>query len=137
MLVEMPPEKTKDIIEGLRVTVVDDNKDARDLVELYLKFLNADVKPVSSAEKALETIESFQPHIVISDICMPEKDGYWSSEQLRKAALPYIRAIALTVAAREEDRERLLLAGYDAYLAKPFLFEDLNGLITQLMAANN
>jgi len=123
-------------IKGLRVTVVDDNADCRDVVKLYLSQLQAEVNPVDSATDALKTLESFQPQIILSDLFMPERDGYWLIAQLRTSSIPYIPAIALTVAAKEEDRDLLILSGYDGYLAKPFLFEDLSRLINILLKAN-
>lgn len=122
-------------ISGLRVMVVDDVLDCRDLVELYLMQIEAKVQAVSSAKEALDTIDDFQPELIITDIYMPEEDGYWLIEQLNrlnKDSKIKIPAIALTAAARDEDREQLIAAGYDGYLAKPFIFGDLTKLIIKL-----
>ena len=123
------------ILTGLRIMVVDDVTDCRDVVELYLKQMEAKVKAVASANDALNIINDFQPELIISDIYMPEQDGYWLIEQLNQLNIKSnhkIPTIALTAAAKEVDREKLLAAGYDGYLVKPFLFEDLNQLITKL-----
>ena len=66
---------------------------------------------------------------------MPEEDGYWLIEQLNRLnreSKTKIPAIALTSSAKQEDREQLTAAGYDGYLAKPFILEDLTKLIVQL-----
>lgn len=122
-------------LTGLRVMVVDDVADCRDVVELYLNQMEAKVEAVASANDALDIIDNFQPELIISDIYMPEQDGYWLIEQLNQLNTKSnhrIPTIALTAAAKEVDRERLMAAGYDGYLVKPFLFEDLNQLITKL-----
>ncbi len=124
------------IVPGLRVIVIDDVTDCRDLVELYLIQIGAKVKAVNSAKKALDIISDFQPELIISDIYMPKEDGYWLIEQLHRRSQKSktkIFAIALTAAAKKEDKEQLIAAGYDGYLAKPFLFEDLTKLIAQLV----
>lgn len=132
--------QTEDIpksIAGLRVLVVDDVTDCRDLVELYLMQIDAEVRAVASAKDAMESIEKFRPELIITDVYMPEKDGFWLIEQLNKLntrSQTKIPAIALTAAAEEKDRERLIIAGYDGYLAKPFIFENLTELIVKLTA---
>ena len=126
-------------MKNLRVIVVDDVSDSKDLLEMYLKQKNIKVKAVDSARNALKTIKDFQPDLIISDIYMPEEDGYWLIEQLNQlnASLrKKLPAIAITAAARDEDREKVIAAGYDDYLSKPFLFEDLNTTIAQVMKKN-
>ena len=123
------------VLAGLRVMVIDDVTDCRDVVNLYLNQMGAKVEAVASANDALNIINNFRPELIISDIYMPEQDGYWLIEQLNRlnAKSNYkILTIALTAAAKEVDREQLLAAGYDGYLAKPFMFEDLNKLIAKL-----
>ena len=130
-------EKTQKLIAGLRVIVVDDVEDSRDVLRMYLMQKQAEVKSVSSAKEALQALESFQTKLIISDIYMPDKDGYWLIEQLHTKYSTRIPAIALTAAAKKEDRDRLIAAGYDGYLSKPFLFEDLTMLITQIIIENS
>lgn len=134
MQLKVPDEQI--VLSGLRVMVIDDVTDCRDVVELYLTQIKAEVKAVSSVQEALSIMKQFKPKLVISDIYMPDLDGYWLIEQLKKLKLESeikVKAIALTAAAEESDRDRLLAAGYDGYLAKPFVFEDLNRLITKLI----
>ena len=124
------------VLTGLRVMVIDDVTDCRDVVNLYLNQMGAKVKAVASANDALSVISNFQPELIISDIYMPEQDGYWLIEQLNRLNAKSnhkILTIALTAAAKEVDKEQLLAAGYDGYLAKPFMFEDLNKLIARLI----
>lgn len=133
------PEEAQELIKGLRVIVVDDVLDSRDLVEMYLKAKQAEVKAVSCAKDALKLVEKFQPELVISDIYMPEENGYWLIEQLNtvnKESKTYIPAIALTAAAKEEEKKQIIAAGYDGYITKPFMFEDLTTIITQLIVKN-
>ena len=125
-----------ELLEGLRVIVVDDVLDCKDLVEMYLMQNKALVRAVDSAKDALKTIDNFQPDLIISDIYMPEEDGYWLIEQVNQLNTnsdDYICAIALTAAATKEEQEALIAAGYDAYLTKPFMFEDLTASISQVI----
>ena len=134
---QVQTEQVRERIEGLRVIVVDDIIDSRDLLEMYLREKKAEVKAVGSARDALKTLENFQAQLIISDIYMPKEDGYWLIEQLKmidRELEMSIPAIAVTAAAKQEDRERLISAGYDGYLAKPFLFEDLTRLINQIVS---
>ena len=134
---QVQTKKARELIKGLRVIVVDDILDSRDLLEMYLKEKKAEVKAVDSDRDALKALKNFQAQLIISDIYMPKEDGYWLIEQLKKIDRElemYIPAIAVTAAAKTEDRERLISAGYDGYLAKPFLFEDLTALINQIVS---
>lgn len=124
-------------MEKLRIVVVDDVSDSKDLLQMHLEQNKAKVRAVESARGALAAIEDFQPHLVISDIFMPEEDGYWLIKQIKKrnaVSKNYLPAIAVTAAAKKEDRQKLMAAGYDGYLAKPILLEDLNQLINKLVA---
>lgn len=132
--------KEKEPIEELKIIVVDDVTDSRDLVAMYLKLCNARVVSLERAKDVLELVENFRPDVIISDIYMPEENGYWLIDRLnsinRQSKKP-IKTIALTAAAKEKDRKNLIKAGYDGYLAKPFILEDLTALITKLMSQKN
>ncbi|EYF06274.1 hybrid sensor histidine kinase/response regulator [Chondromyces apiculatus] len=109
-------------VSGLRVLVVDDEPDARDLIAAVLGEHGMAVTCASSAAEALETLQKVRPDILVSDIGMPGQDGYSLIEQVR--ALPPEQggrtpAVALTAYARVEDRTRALLSGFDMHLAKP------------------
>lgn len=136
---QVQTEQSQELMEGLRVLVVDDVLDSRDLLEMFLKQKKAEVLAVSSARDALNKLKGFPAELIISDVCMPEEDGYWLIERLKtinKESIGYIPAIAVTAAAKEEDRRKLISAGYDGYLSKPFIFEDLSVLITKILTEN-
>ena len=129
-------QREEESVAGLRVLVIDDVIDSKELVEMYLKLHDAKVMAVDRAKDAFRLLTSFQPELIISDIYMPEKDGYWLIEELNKInqqSRNRILTIALTVAAKKEDRQKLIEAGYDGYLAKPFFFEDLTALVVKLL----
>ncbi len=109
-------------LDKLRVLVVDDEVDARELLRRLLVECKAEVLLADSAKAAIEVVKSRRPDVLISDIGMPERDGYELIKEIRK--LPAERggktpAIALTAFARSEDRMRALMAGYQAHIAKP------------------
>ncbi len=106
----------------LRVLVVDDEADTRELLMRLLQNHGAVVVAASAAAEALSLVQRERPDIVISDIGLPEVDGYDLMQQIRQldvSAGGGIPAIALTAYARSEDRTRALRAGYQAHLAKP------------------
>jgi len=115
-------------LDGLRVLVVDDEADARDLIGVILRGRGAAVDAVASAAEALEAVERARPDVVVSDISMPESDGYELIRELRRrksAAGGATPAVALTAYARSQDRERALAAGFQLHLAKPVEPDDL------------
>jgi len=109
-------------LTGLKVLVVDDDADARELVGIVLGAAHADVLAAASAEQALVLLKSARPDLIVSDIGMPECDGYQFLRAVRAlspAEGGKTPAIALTAFARSEDRTRALLSGYQAHVAKP------------------
>jgi len=109
-------------LTGLRILVVDDEADARTLARRVLEECGAEVVAVGSTTEALATVtESSGVSVVVSDIGMPEHDGYDLITRMR--ALPgsagRVPAIALTALARDEDRKRALLSGYQVHISKP------------------
>ncbi len=109
-------------LPGIRVLVVEDEADAAEFVKQLLENYGAAVVIAASAREALEVLSTMQPDILISDIGLPEMDGYQLLERVRQKDVAdggRIPAIALTAFARSEDRTRALLAGYQAHLAKP------------------
>lgn len=109
-------------LEGLRVLVVDDEADARELLSVILGQCGATVTPVGSVAEALDEIEKARPNILLSDIEMPGEDGYLLIRKLREQERKNggrIPAAALTAHARVEDRMRALSAGFDTHVAKP------------------
>jgi PAS domain S-box-containing protein len=109
-------------LEGLHVLVVDDEEDGRTLVAAILEKCGARVTAVGSVAAALQSLQSELPDIILSDIGMPEEDGYSLIRKIR-AMRPeeggQIPAAALTAYARVEDRMRVLRAGFQIHLPKP------------------
>ncbi|MBW4518294.1 MAG: PAS domain S-box protein [Scytolyngbya sp. HA4215-MV1] len=113
-------------LEGLKVLIVDDETDARELLGTLLRESGAMVTAVASAREAFSTLtqSSFdqRPDLLVSDIGMPEEDGYMLIRQIRALAPEQggrIPAIALTAYARTEDRIKALAAGFQSHVPKP------------------
>jgi signal transduction histidine kinase/DNA-binding response OmpR family regulator len=112
-------------LRGLRILLVDDVDDARECVALLLRRRGAEVTSVASANEALRVLRSARPHVLVSDIAMPGRDGISLIEEIRESAGVRIPAAALSAYARPEERERALRAGFDIHLAKPVREETL------------
>ena len=114
---ECPPQ-----LGGLRALVVDDDPDAREVVATILKQCEAEVKTAASASEALDILTDWQPHVLISDIEMPETNGYGLIQKVRALepeAGGRVPAVALTAYTRIEDRLRALAAGFQMHVPKP------------------
>ncbi|HEX3928109.1 MAG TPA: ATP-binding protein [Gemmatimonadales bacterium] len=109
-------------IRGLRVLIVDDEADSRSLVQRVLEGAGAEVVTAGSVAEAVDRFERFRPDLMISDIGMPQEDGYSLIRRIRDR-LPAdggeTAAIALTAYARAEDREHALAAGFHEHVVKP------------------
>lgn len=112
-------------LAGIRVLVVDDDRDCCQMIVFILEHFGAQAQAVNSAVEALSTLEGFQPDVLISDIGMPEQDGYMLLQQVRSRKGKRIYAIALTAYARPEDRQQALQAGFDCHLGKPIEADEL------------
>jgi PAS domain S-box-containing protein len=122
-------------LAGLRILVVDDEADARQLVEQLLRDADAEVHSAASAAEALILLESMHPDVVLSDIGMPECDGYQFIRQVRALSAEHggrTPAIALTAFARAEDRIRTMVAGYQVHLSKPVEPNELLSAVASL-----
>lgn len=106
-------------VAELRVLVVDDQADVRELIARILTAQGCTVRVARSAREALEAFESFEAHVLVSDIGMPDVDGFELISRVRALPQPPARAVALTAFARPEDRERCLGAGFDDHVSKP------------------
>jgi PAS domain S-box-containing protein len=127
-------------LEGVRVLVVDDEADARDLVSRALQRDGADVRSAGSAAEALGAIDELNPDVLVSDIAMPGEDGYELIRKLRSRERSHGRrlpAVALTAYARQEDRERALRAGYQEHLAKPVEPARLSAVVAHLVSRDD
>ena len=107
-------------LAGVTVLVVDDEEDARILIDRFIAERGGRTLPAANAEEALRILESEPLDIIVSDIGLPEVDGYTFIRRVRKQGRNQTTmAIALTAYARPEDRQRALLAGYQMHLVKP------------------
>ena len=106
-------------LNNLRILIVDDEADSLDLLTLVLEQQGAVVTSVSSANEALEALNKSTPDLLISDIGMPEVDGYTLIRQIRQLPQGKLPAIALTAYAGEVDRQRSIDSGFDKHLSKP------------------
>lgn len=114
---------------------IDDEADARSILEAILSFHGAEVMMLNNAAEVLSQLPVFRPQVLICDLGMPKTDGYRLIQQVR--SLPKNQggqtpAIALTAYAREEDKQRTLSSGYQLHIAKPFDLEDLVRAVAQL-----
>ncbi len=141
-------------LAGIRVLLVEDDDDSRNLLTLMLQRYGADVLPAASSTEAQAAFSQGEPDIVISDIGMAEEDGYQLIRKIRslpvqgsflrgsmedldhKLSPSQIPAIALTGYATTKDRERALAAGYQLHLAKPIEPDDLVAAILGLVNGN-
>ncbi|MFN2571813.1 MAG: ATP-binding protein [Gemmatimonadales bacterium] len=123
-----PRDGTPLDLNGMRVLVVDDDRDTREPLVEMLSGAGAVVRAAGSAAEAMEMFEEFRPHVVVSDIGMPHEDGLSLMRSIRALGSERggdVRALALTAMAAVKDREEALAAGFNMHLAKPIAFDDL------------
>lgn len=133
--VESSPESPD--LEGIRILVVDDEADALDLITIDLTSCGAQVSAFLTVTDALQALEQSDFDLLISDIGMPDQDGYAFINRVRTreaASLSKkIPAVALTAYARVQDRMRALIAGYDTHVAKPLESGELLTVVASLV----
>jgi signal transduction histidine kinase/ActR/RegA family two-component response regulator len=130
------PDRCGTMLEGVSVLVVDDDVDALDMLRYVLHESGATVMTAASAREALEMLEHLRPDVVVSDIAMPNEDGYQLITQLRSRGAERggnIPAVALTAYARGEDRTRALNAGYQMHVSKPVDPAELVNVLASLI----
>jgi CheY-like chemotaxis protein len=131
-----PPVARSQPLDGVRVLLVDDDPSAREALAPMLEDDGATVVVVGSGVEALEMLERVRPDVLVSDIAMPDMDGYVLIRTVR-AREPErggrVSAVALTGYASAEDRARALAAGFDAHVAKPFGVTELVGVVADLI----
>jgi CheY-like chemotaxis protein len=126
--------RTQQLLSGLNVLLVDDDSDTLKLMETALKRRHANVTAVSSAVEAIQAISKRRPDVLVSDIAMPDEDGYGLIKKVRlleTGELQKIPAVAITAYAKEEDRDRALSAGFQIYLAKPVELTELISVVAR------
>jgi signal transduction histidine kinase/ActR/RegA family two-component response regulator len=121
-------------LAGLRVLVVDDDADAVEVVRIVLEECKAHVTAARSSAEALHTLKTQLPDVLLSDIGMPEMDGFELIREIRRLGKP-IPAIAVTAFARPEDRARALEAGFNSHVSKPIEPDHLLSVIQTLTQA--
>lgn len=119
--VELAAASIPSNVSGLRVLLVDDEDDSRELMVSILRAGGADVQSCESAAKAFEALARFRPDVLVSDIGMPDEDGYSFLRRVRALPPPLGRvpAVALTAYARPEDARKAFLAGFQMHVPKP------------------
>jgi signal transduction histidine kinase/CHASE1-domain containing sensor protein len=126
--------RTPQLLSGLNVLVVDDDSDTLTLMATALTRRHANVTAVSSAGEAIQEITRKRPDVLVSDIAMPDEDGYGLIRKIRSlenGVSENIPAVAITAYAKEEDRERALSAGFQIYLAKPVELTELISVVAR------
>jgi PAS domain S-box-containing protein len=119
--------------EGLKILVVDDNRDAADSCAMLLELSGHHVQTAYNGHQALEFAESFAPQAVLLDIGLPDVSGYELARKIRAAAWGHdLTLVAVTGWGQEEDRKRALEAGFDRHLVKPIAPEALDALLHSL-----
>ncbi|MDB5326306.1 MAG: rpfC [Phycisphaerales bacterium] len=126
-------------LTGCHVLVVDDEPDARRLIERILTKCHVTVTTAASAAEGIQAVRRHRPDMVLSDIGMPGEDGYAFLTELRQ--LPNTEggdtpAVAITAFARSEDRRRALMAGFQMHLPKPMEAEELIAIVTNIFTAS-
>lgn len=122
-------------LQGVKVLAVDDDPDARAIMRRVLSEYGAEVVAADSAGDALQKLKEFQPHVLVSDIGMPNRDGYDLIRHVRSHGFSFsaLPAIALTAFARSDDRTRALVAGFQIHVAKPVDPSELTAAIATLV----
>ncbi len=118
--VEADEDRTR--LMGVRVLLVDDNDDSRELLATALEAAGADLRTAREARTALEAIGAWHPHVIVSGIAMPDEDGYAFIREVRSLDGDFggrTPAVALTALSRPTDRVRALSAGFQTHLPKP------------------
>lgn len=117
-----PTQRLTGSLGGLRVLVVEDDPDARELVTAILEDAGAVVESAPSAAMGFDAVRRFHPQLLVSDIGMPDEDGYSLIRRVRALAEDEggtIPSIALTAYTRREDRDKAIGAGFTLHMGKP------------------
>jgi CheY-like chemotaxis protein len=123
-------------LRGKKILVVEDDFECLQLTKLILEMHGAQAVTARSVPEALELFAAHQPDLVLSDICMPDETGYSLVQKIRAfraEAGGKTPAVAMSGLSEAEDRERILNAGFNHFLPKPYLHEALVGLVQQAL----
>jgi CheY-like chemotaxis protein len=122
-------------LQGIRAIVVDDEPDSREYIITLLEQCGAQVIAVASASEAIEAVSQMKADVLISDIGMPEEDGYSLIRKVRALSTEQggkIPAVALTAYARAEDRTRAIASGFQMHIPKPVEPAELATVVASL-----
>jgi signal transduction histidine kinase len=132
---EAVPAASRPAPLGMRVLVVDDNRDAADSLALLLRASGAETDVVYAGQEALATVERFRPHVVLLDLSMPGMDGYQVAKSIRSGGRQ-VRIVALTGWTHEQARSRTRQSGFDDHLAKPVDLGSLRAVLESFDAGS-
>lgn len=121
---------------GLKILVVEDDVDTRELIDWVLRRAGAEVVSAGSVREALDALEKERFHLLISDIAMPDEDGYSLLRKVRALAPSHggrIPAIALTAHSMVTDRLQSLRAGFQSHVPKPVVPEELVEVVASII----
>jgi CheY-like chemotaxis protein len=121
------------LLQGLRILVVEDEQDSRELLDELLRYEGAEVETAADAASGFEALVRFEPEVLLSDIGLPGEDGYSLIRRCR--GLPnqgQVPAIAVTAFCRPQDQARSLAAGFNDHVCKPLDVGDLVQRILRL-----
>jgi len=124
------------VLAGAKLLVVEDDEDARDILQVALHAAGAEVDLAGSTREALEALARRRPQVLVSDIGMPGEDGYELMRRVRALRADQggnVPAIALTAYTRTQDRMRALSAGFTMHLVKPVNVAELVRSIANLI----
>jgi CheY-like chemotaxis protein len=124
-----------ELLAGVRILVVDDEPDSREVVAAVLTEYGAKTSISASGDDALVKVESFKPDVIVADIGMPGEDGYSMMRKIRNSPVDQARltpAIALTAFAGDGNRQRAIDAGYQKHISKPAEPEELALAVARL-----
>jgi CheY-like chemotaxis protein len=108
------------LLDGVHVLLVEDERDARELMTAVLEYAGALVTVAPSARAGLTVLETVRPDVLVSDIRMPGADGFWLIRRVRaRPATRDLPALAVTALSSRDDRKHALDEGFQAHLAKP------------------
>lgn len=124
----------RDLLTGWDVVVMDDEEDSLEVAEIILFEYGANVHTASDGKEGLDVVRKVKPRFVISDLSMPEMDGWDFIDAVQKdATLAEIPVIALTAHAMVGDRERAIAAGFHNYLTKPLTAQTFMADLVKLL----
>jgi CheY-like chemotaxis protein len=125
-------------LHGATVILAEDDDDSRDLLAFALETFGARVVSAPCARAALALVDTVVPTVLVSDISMPDEDGYWLVTEMRKILGPRgvsLPAVACTALARDEALERALAAGFQRFVSKPVDPLDLCAAVAEAIGA--